>query len=54
MNGKANNFAYFYPRKTFLNTSIKLPRNEDIDTQLEEKGFTLLDYGKRAFRSREG
>lgn len=44
--GIAFNFATCHPRKSAMNLSLKLPRSEEIDTQLEQSGLELLEYAR--------
>ena len=45
--GKACNFALSRPNKNALNLSIKVPRTEQIDQELDQNGLALLEYDKR-------
>ena len=47
VDGKSFNFATCHPRKSAMNLSIKLPQSDEIDAELENRGFDLLDYDKR-------
>jgi len=52
--GQAYNFAVSRPRRNAVTLSIKIPRTEDQDRQLESAGVDLADYDKRwgAYRLR--
>ena len=45
--GQAVNFITFRPRKTGLILEIKLPRADDVDSQLDEAGIETLEYSIR-------
>ncbi len=44
VSGAARNFVSFMPRKAHVIMSLKLPRSQEIDDQLEEAGFVTLAY----------
>ncbi|OHC63693.1 MAG: hypothetical protein A2040_04535 [Rhodocyclales bacterium GWA2_65_19] len=44
--GIAFNFATCNPKKSAMNLSVKLPRDESIDTKLEQSGLDLLEYAR--------
>ncbi len=45
-NSRANNFAYFNPKKKFLRLNIKLPKSEEFESQLDEAGLEMMGYTK--------
>jgi predicted transport protein len=45
--GQAYNFASFRPKKNFLKLELKLPETDDIDSIVENAGFSSLEYSKR-------
>ena len=45
-NGRANNFAYFGPKKKFFRLSIRLPKSEQLESQLDEAGLEMIGYSK--------
>jgi len=45
-NNRANNFAYFHPKKKFLRLSIKLQKSEQFESQLDEAGLEMSSYSK--------
>jgi hypothetical protein len=45
-NSRANNFAFFNPKKKFLRLNIKLPKNEQFETRLDEAGLEMMSYSK--------
>jgi len=45
-NGRANNFAAFSPKKKFLRMSIKQPKSEQLESQLDEAGLEMISYSK--------
>lgn len=45
-NGRVNNFAYFSPKKQFLRLNIKLPKNEQFESSIEEAGLQTVSYSK--------
>ncbi len=45
--GQPFNFVAFRPRKTTLNLELKLPRTDDVDSQLDEAGIETLEYSTR-------
>ena len=45
-NGRANNFAYFNPKKKFLRLHIKLPKSEQFESRLDEAGLEMISYSK--------
>ncbi|HCO95710.1 MAG TPA: hypothetical protein DIU00_17480 [Phycisphaerales bacterium] len=45
-NDRANNFAYFHPKKKFLRLSIKLRKSEQFESQLDEAGLEMISYSK--------
>ena len=45
-NRRANNFAYFIPKKKFLRLSIKLPKSDQLESQFDEAGLDVIGYGK--------
>ncbi len=47
VDGKACNFALLRPKKNAFNLSIKAPRTEQIDQDLDQNGLALLEYDKR-------
>lgn len=44
--GLAFNFASCHPRKAAMNLSLKIPRTDEIDQQLEQSGLELLEYAR--------
>ncbi len=44
--GRANNFTVFSPKKKFLRMSIKQPRSEQLESQLDEAGLEMISYSK--------
>lgn len=47
IDGLANNFISFKPRKKHLCLQIKMPASDEIDEELENANLQLLDYDKR-------
>ena len=47
VDGKACNFALSRPNKNALNLSIKIPRSDQTDQDLDQNGLALLEYDKR-------
>jgi hypothetical protein len=47
VDGKACNFATLRPRKDHLILHIKLPREPETDTRLEQNNLDLLEYDRR-------
>jgi len=45
-NGRANNFAYFSPKKKFFRLNIKLPKSEQFESRLDEAGLEMISYSK--------
>lgn len=45
-NGVANNFVIFRPKKKFLRMSVKLPKNQEIESKIEESGLQAPSYTK--------
>ena len=52
VNGKPCNFAICRAQKSGMLLEIALPRDEEIDQQLDEVGFEVLDYDNRGRRYR--
>jgi predicted transport protein len=52
VNGKPCNFAICRAQKSGMRLEIALPRDEEIDQQLDEVGFEVLDYDNRGRRYR--
>ena len=48
--GNVNNFALFSPKKKFLRFSIKLPKSEEIEAQLDEAGLEVINYSSKSGR----
>ncbi|UCH85327.1 MAG: hypothetical protein JSW50_06465 [Candidatus Latescibacterota bacterium] len=46
VNGQANNFVLFKPKKRWLRAEFKMPRTEEIEAQIEQAGLDLIDYSK--------
>jgi len=46
-NGAANNFASFKPRKNAIVVHLKLEKDSEIDSLLDENGFDILDYDSK-------
>ncbi len=44
--GRVNNFAVFHPKKKFLRLSIKQPKSEQFESQLDEAGLEMISYSK--------
>jgi predicted transport protein len=44
--GRANNFVMFQPQKNAVRIEVRMPRAEDVETQISEKGLDLTDYTK--------
>lgn len=44
--GRTNNFAVFSPKKKFLRLSIKQPKSEQLESQLDEVGLEMISYSK--------
>ena len=44
--GVAFNFVTFRPQKVGIKISLKMPRTEEVDRQLEESGLELLEYAR--------
>ncbi len=44
--GRANNFAVFSPKKKFFRLSIKQPKSEQLESQLDEAGLEMISYSK--------
>ena len=44
--GLAFNFATCTPKKSAMNLTLKLPRDESIDAKLEKSGLELLEYAR--------
>lgn len=51
-NEQPNNFAIFNPKKKFLRLEVRLPRSEDLTSELEEAGLDVMDYDTRGGRYR--
>jgi hypothetical protein len=51
-NGQPNNFAFFAPRKNYLNFGIRLQRSEEIEGKIEDAGLAFLEYSSRTGRYR--
>jgi predicted transport protein len=47
IDGLANNFISFRPRKKHLCLQVKIPMPESVDERLENTNLQLLDYNKR-------
>ena len=47
IDGVANNFIIFKPRRKHLCLHVKLPKSDEIDALLEGTDLHLLDYEKR-------
>ena len=47
LDGIANNFISFKPRKKHLVLQVKIPPSEEIDEKLENTSLQLLEYDKR-------
>ncbi|PIT75975.1 hypothetical protein [Limnohabitans sp. JirII-31] len=53
--GVAFNFVTFRPQKVGIKISLKMPRTEEVDRQLEESGLELLEYARSgAYRIKIG
>jgi predicted transport protein len=52
IDGLANNFAAFKPRKKHVSVQIKLPKTEETDELIENANVQSLDYDKRWGRYR--
>jgi predicted transport protein len=53
--GVAFNFATFRPQKVGIKVTLKMPRTDEIDKQLDESGLELLEYAKwGAYRIKVG
>lgn len=46
VDGKACNFATFRPQKQVLQLCIKLPKSQELDQKLEDRGIDVLGYDK--------
>jgi len=44
--GQPNNFILFRPQKNSIRFEIRLAKSEEIESQIQEKGFDLIDYTK--------
>ena len=49
-NGTADNFVIFKPRKKKVVVEIKLAKDEQIDSELEEQDLDLLEYRSNRYR----
>ena len=47
LDGIANNFISFKPRKKHLCLQVKIPPSDEVDERLENTSLQLLDYDKR-------
>lgn len=50
--GLANNFVVIRPRKDNLRIEVKIQRNDEADTMIEDSDFELLDYDSKQSRYR--
>lgn len=44
--GKPNNFAIFRPKKKFVRAELRLPKEEETETKIEEAGLDLMEYSR--------
>lgn len=49
-NGISNNFVIFKPKKDWLRLEIRLPRDEGIESRIEEAGLDVLEYNTKQQR----
>ena len=49
-NGRANNFVVMRPKKKFLRVAIKMPKNESVESQLDEAGLEVINYSSKSGR----
>lgn len=46
LNGQANNFVLFEPKKSHLIVSVRIEQSDEIRQQLENSGLDMLNYDK--------
>jgi predicted transport protein len=51
-NEQTNNFVIFRPQKTILRLEVRLPRSDEVETQLAGIGLDVMDYDQRWGRYR--
>jgi len=44
--GKPNNFAIFRPKKKFVRAELRLPKDEETESKIEEAGLDLMEYSR--------
>jgi predicted transport protein len=44
--GQPNNFAIFHPKKKFVRIDLRLPKEEETETKIEEAGLDLMEYSR--------
>ena len=44
--GKPNNFVIFRPKKKFVRAELRLPKDEEAESKIEEAGFDLMEYSR--------
>lgn len=49
-NGNSDNFVIFKPKKDWLRLEIRLPRDESIESKIEEAGLDVLEYNAKQGR----
>jgi len=50
--GISDNFLIFQPRKKALNFNVRLPRSDDITSELESSGLDIIEYSSKSGRYR--
>lgn len=46
VNGKANNFAWFTPKKSFCRMAFRLPHSDDTDKEIDDSGMVKISYSR--------
>ncbi|NYT00903.1 MAG: hypothetical protein GKB99_04190 [Methanocellales archaeon] len=49
-NGRANNFTVMWPKKQFLRVGIRLPKSDNIESQLDDAGLEVIRYSSKSNR----
>lgn len=44
--GQPNNFVLFLPQKNAIRLEVRLPKSDDMEKLISEKGLDLIDYNK--------
>src|SRR5262249_7139948 len=49
---RPNNFVSFRPKRNHIRLELRLPRTDELDTELEKSGLDVMDYSERWGRYR--